>query len=52
MGKGDRKTRKGKIAMGSYGVTRPRPIKKSNTKAAGKTKEASKPKKTAAKSKK
>lgn len=24
MGKGDKKTRKGKIAMGSYGVTRPK----------------------------
>ncbi|MGQ0829057.1 MAG: 30S ribosomal protein THX [Bacteroidota bacterium] len=24
MGKGDKKSRKGKIAMGSYGVTRPR----------------------------
>lgn len=24
MGKGDRKTKKGKIARGSYGVTRPR----------------------------
>lgn len=24
MGKGDKKTRKGKIAMGSYGNTRPR----------------------------
>lgn len=24
MGKGDRKTKKGKIAMGSYGVTRPK----------------------------
>ncbi len=24
MGKGDKKTRKGKITMGSYGVTRPK----------------------------
>ncbi len=31
MGKGDKKSRKGKIAMGSYGVLRPR--KKTNTKA-------------------
>jgi 30S ribosomal protein S31 len=29
MGKGDKKSRKGKIAMGSYGVTRPK--KKSNS---------------------
>jgi len=28
MGKGDKKTRKGKIIMGSTGVTRPRPSKK------------------------
>jgi len=28
MGKGDKKTRKGKIAMGSYGKTRPHDIKK------------------------
>ncbi|WP_461128349.1 30S ribosomal protein THX [Spirosoma aerophilum] len=28
MGKGDFKTRKGKIAIGSYGVTRPRLIAK------------------------
>lgn len=27
MGKGDKKTRKGKIAMGSYGKTRPHHIK-------------------------
>ena len=27
MGKGDKKTRKGKIAMGSYGKTRPHRIK-------------------------
>lgn len=32
MGKGDKKSRKGKIAMGSYGVTRPR--KKATTAAA------------------
>jgi 30S ribosomal protein S31 len=29
MGKGDKKTRKGKIAIGSYGKTRPHDIKKS-----------------------
>jgi 30S ribosomal protein S31 len=28
MGKGDKKTRKGKIAMGSYGKTRPHDLKK------------------------
>jgi 30S ribosomal protein S31 len=28
MGKGDKKTRKGKIIMGSTGVSRPRPSKK------------------------
>jgi 30S ribosomal protein S31 len=28
MGKGDKKTRKGKIAMGSYGKTRPHDFKK------------------------
>ena len=29
MGKGDKKTAKGKIAMGSYGKTRPHKVKKS-----------------------
>ncbi len=28
MGKGDRKTKRGKICKGSYGVTRPRKTKK------------------------
>jgi 30S ribosomal protein S31 len=28
MGKGDQKTRKGKISRGSYGVTRPRKVDK------------------------
>jgi len=28
MGKGDKKSRKGKIAMGSYGKTRPHKVKK------------------------
>ena len=28
MGKGDKKTKRGKIAKGSYGVNRPRKIKK------------------------
>lgn len=31
MGKGDKKTRKGKLTIGSYGVTRPRKKKKSVT---------------------
>lgn len=44
MGKGDKKSRKGKIAMGSYGVTRPR---KKATKAASAKSAA--PKKAAAK---
>ncbi len=30
MGKGDRKTKKGKIAMGSYGVRRPKSKNKKN----------------------
>ena len=28
MGKGDKKTKKGKIFMGSFGVTRPKKVKK------------------------
>ena len=28
MGKGDKKTKKGKISMGSYGKTRPHDVKK------------------------
>ena len=31
MGKGDKKSRKGKIFMGSYGVSRPRKTKKSTS---------------------
>jgi len=34
MGKGDKKTRKGKIAMGSYGKTRPHEFKKAKPVAA------------------
>lgn len=45
MGKGDIKTRKGKIANGSFGVTRPR----SNRKAEIQTKVFKKSKKTTAK---
>ncbi len=44
MGRGDKKSRKGKIQMGSYGVTRPRKTKKTVTAAAPKA-----AKKTAAK---
>jgi 30S ribosomal protein S31 len=40
MGKGDKKSRKGKISMGSYGVSRPR--KKAVKKAAKKTATAKK----------
>lgn len=47
MGKGDKKSRKGKIAMGSYGVRRPR--KKAKTAAAKSApKKAATPKKAAA----
>ncbi len=46
MGKGDKKSRKGKISMGSYGVTRPRKkVKKAATKT--KTVKAAKPAKAA-----
>lgn len=31
MGKGDKKTKRGKIIAGSYGVTRPRKIKKAES---------------------
>lgn len=31
MGKGDKKSRKGKIAMGSYGKTRPHKLKKKDS---------------------
>lgn len=42
MGKGDKKTRKGKIFQGSYGVTRPRKKKKKNKGASDETKEENK----------
>lgn len=52
MGKGDKKSRKGKIVMGSYGVSRPRD-KKPTTPVAGakkvKAEKAEAPKKVAAK---
>lgn len=47
MGKGDRKTKKGKIAKGSYGVTRPKKGNKNSTspkKATPKSKPKAKPK--------
>lgn len=47
MGKGDKKSRKGKIFMGSYGKTRPRKRKKSAAPAAAAKKKA--PAKKAAK---
>ncbi len=51
MGKGDKKSRKGKISMGSYGVRRPRKKATSATsaKAAAPAKKAAAPKKAAKK---
>lgn len=50
MGKGDKKSRKGKIAMGSYGVSRPRKKTKAVTaKKAAPAKKAAAPKKAAPK---
>jgi 30S ribosomal protein S31 len=46
MGKGDKKTRKGKIVMGTFGVTRPHKKKKTEvpkTKAKAKAKPKAKP---------
>jgi len=47
MGKGDKKTRKGKIAIGSFGKTRPHHLKKTEAAAeketATKTEKAKKP---------
>lgn len=37
MGKGDRKTRRGKINRSSYGNSRPRPLKKNAARAASAT---------------
>lgn len=48
MGKGDKKTKKGKVAMGSFGVSRPRPSSKnkgSKTKIAGELNEEPKTRK-------
>ena len=48
MGKGDKKSRRGKITMGTYGVRRPRK-KKKNTAVITKTKPKATAKKTPAK---
>lgn len=48
MGKGDKKTKKGKIAQGSFGVSRPRPARKkkdTDVQAAGGLKEKPKTRK-------
>jgi len=48
MGKGDKKSRKGKIAMGSHGVSRPtKKVKKIAAKKAGVAKKAAAPAKAA-----
>lgn len=53
MGKGDKKSRKGKIFMGSYGITRPRKNKKvstvTSTATEGATSKVASEKKTSAK---
>jgi 30S ribosomal protein S31 len=41
VGKGDRKTRRGKIYRGSFGKSRPKDPAKANKKSAGKTASAS-----------
>lgn len=51
MGKGDKKTKRGKITMGSYGVRRPRKKQKAITKAAPKVKKTAEKPKAAAKPK-
>lgn len=50
MGKGDKKSRKGKIFMGSYGVTRPRKKKTAAKASAKKATKTATPKKAAKKS--
>ncbi|ELR70863.1 hypothetical protein C900_03298 [Fulvivirga imtechensis AK7] len=47
MGKGDKKTKRGKIAMGTFGVSRPRPStgKGKNTSVAGELNEEPKTRK-------
>ena len=41
MGKGDKKTKKGKIVKGSYGVTRPKKLKAKKTVVKGSSKKKS-----------
>jgi len=48
MGKGDKKSKKGKIAMGSHGVTRPNKKKVAAKKKAAPSKKVAAPKKAAA----
>jgi 30S ribosomal protein S31 len=49
MGKGDKKSKKGKIAMGSFGVLRPNKKKVTAAKKATSTAKAASPKKAAPK---
>lgn len=49
MGKGDRKTKKGKIFMGSYGVSRPKAKNKNSSGAADRPAKPAKAKETKAK---
>jgi 30S ribosomal protein S31 len=49
MGKGDKKSKKGKIAMGSYGVRRPRKSKSTTAAPKKAAKKEAAPKKAAAK---
>lgn len=49
MGKGDKKSRKGKIAMGSYGVSRPRKKTTTTTAKSAGAKKTAAPKKAAPK---
>ena len=49
MGKGDKKTRKGKIAMGSFGKTRPHHVKKAEAAPVEKTEKPAEVKKPAKK---
>lgn len=51
MGKGDKKSKRGKITMGTYGVRRPRKNKKTVSKAESKTKKTTAKPKAAAKPK-
>lgn len=46
MGKGDKRSKKGKITIGSYGVSRPRPSLAAKTKTTAAPAASAKPKKT------